>query len=116
MHRLPESDPGVPDTRSANRYLLWLARKQWTSMSLGVLWGVVWMVSQALMPAAIGKSLDAGVTAKDGGALLRWSGVVLLLGLTAGASGILRHRCAVTNWLSAAYRTVQLTSRQAARL
>jgi ABC-type multidrug transport system fused ATPase/permease subunit len=116
MHRLPEPDPGVPDSRSANRYLLWLARKQWTSLSLGVLWGVIWMVSQALMPAAIGKTLDAGVTSKDTGALVLWSGAVLLLGMTAGATGILRHRCAVTNYLAAAYRTVQLTSRQAARL
>ncbi|OLE27254.1 MAG: multidrug ABC transporter permease, partial [Actinobacteria bacterium 13_1_20CM_3_71_11] len=32
------------------------------------------------------------------------------------AAGILRHRVAVYNWLSAAYRTIQLTVRQAGRL
>ena len=116
MRLLPVDDPGEPETGSATRYLFWLARKQWTSMALGVLWGVTWMLSQALMPAAIGKTIDQGITAKDTGALLRWSGVVLVLGLTTAASGILRHRCAVTNWLSAAYRTVQLTARQATRL
>jgi ABC-type multidrug transport system fused ATPase/permease subunit len=113
MRRLPEPDPGLPDTRSATRYLLWLVRKQWASMTLGAFWGVVWMASQALMPAAIGKTIDAGVTAKDTGEIWRWSAVVLALGCLTGTAGIMRHRCAVTNWLSAAYRTVQLTARQA---
>jgi ABC-type multidrug transport system fused ATPase/permease subunit len=116
MRRLPEPDPGIPDTRSATRYLIWLVRMQWTSMALGAFWGVVWMVSQALMPAAIGKTIDAGVTAKNAGELWRWSAVVLGLGLVTGVAGTLRHRCAVTNWLTAAYRTVQLTARQATDL
>ncbi|MEY9854687.1 ABC-type multidrug transport system fused ATPase/permease subunit [Catenulispora sp. GAS73] len=116
MRRLPEPDPGLPDTRSATRYLIWLVRMQWTSMTLGAFWGVVWMVSQALMPAAIGKTIDAGVTAKDTAEIWRWSAVVLLLGCLTGLAGILRHRCAVTNWLTSAYRTVQLTARQATDL
>ena len=85
-------------------------------MTLGAFWGVVWMVSQALMPAAIGKTIDAGVTAKDTAELWRWSAVVLALGCVTGVAGILRHRCAVTNWLAASYRTVQLTARHAAEL
>ena len=85
-------------------------------MTLGAFWGVVWMASQALMPAAIGKTIDAGVTAKDTAELWRWSAVVLVLGCVTGAAGTLRHRCAVTNWLTAAYRTVQLTARQATEL
>ncbi|MEZ0109877.1 ABC-type multidrug transport system fused ATPase/permease subunit [Catenulispora sp. EB89] len=116
MRRLPEPDPGLPDTRSATRYLIWLVRMQWTSMTLGAFWGMVWMVSQALMPAAIGKTIDAGVTARDTGEIWRWSTVVLLLGCLTGVAGILRHRCAVTNWLTSAYRTVQLTARQATDL
>jgi ABC-type multidrug transport system fused ATPase/permease subunit len=89
---------------------------QWTSMALGAFWGVVWMVSQALMPAAIGKTIDAGVTAKDTAELWRWSAVVFALGCVIGMAGILRHRCAVTNWLAASYRTVQLTARHATEL
>jgi ABC-type multidrug transport system fused ATPase/permease subunit len=85
-------------------------------MTLGAFWGVVWMVSQALMPAAIGKTIDAGVTAKDTAELWRWSAVVFVLGCVTGVAGILRHRCAVTNWLAASYRTVQLTARQASEL
>ncbi|NUR27072.1 MAG: ABC transporter ATP-binding protein, partial [Catenulispora sp.] len=116
MRDLPEPDPGIPDTRSATRYLFWLVRKQWTSMALGAFWGAVAMVSQALTPAAIGKTIDAGVTARDAGALWCWSAVVLALGCLAGLAGVLRHRCAVKNWLTAAYRTVQLTARQATEL
>jgi len=116
MRNLPEPDPGRPDTRSATRYLLWLVRKQWTSMALGAVWGVMSMISQALMPAAIGKSIDAGIAAKNAGELWRWSGVVFGLGCLTGISGVLRHRCAVTNWLAAAYRTIQLTARQATEL
>lgn len=78
--------------------------------------GVVWMVSQALMPAAIGKAIDAGVTRRDGAALALWAGILLCLGATQAVAGILRHRCAVFNWLSAAYRTVQVTVAQASRL
>ena len=38
------------------------------------------------------------------------------IGLIQAASGIIRHRFAVTNWLTAAYRTVQLVGRHAVHL
>ncbi|QLQ11968.1 MAG: ABC transporter ATP-binding protein [Nocardioidaceae bacterium] len=74
------------------------------------------MVSQALMPAVIGRAIDQGVAAKDTSRLV-WLAVALLgIGLIQAASGIMRHRFAVTNWLTAAYRIVQLVTRQATRL
>ena len=42
--------------------------------------------------------------------------VLLAIGLVQAASGIMRHRFAVTNWLTAAYRTVQLVTRQTVHL
>ncbi|TMQ92368.1 ABC transporter ATP-binding protein [Actinomadura soli] len=116
MKPLPEKDPGSPDHRSSARYLLWLLRVQWRSCTAGALLGVVWMLSQALMPAAIGRAIGDGVAARDEHALLAWSGVLLGLGVTAAATGAVRHRFAVFNWLSAAYRTVQLVTRQSTRL
>ncbi|HEV2640930.1 MAG TPA: ABC transporter ATP-binding protein [Actinocrinis sp.] len=116
MRKLPVPDPGVADSRSANRYLWWLIRHQRNSIALGMLWGVTWMVSQALMPAAVGHTIDAGITAKNSTALVHWSLIVLGLGALTAVSGILRHRNAVTNWLSGSYRTVQVVARKTTEL
>jgi ABC-type multidrug transport system fused ATPase/permease subunit len=113
---LPAPDPGIPPTRSAGAYLWWLARRQRRTVGFGVVLGVLWMVSQALMPAAIGEAINAGVASRDPSALLRWTLALLALSAVQATAGILRHRCAVYNYLSAAYRTVQLTVRQAGRL
>ena len=83
---------------------------------MGMLFGIVWMSAQAVMPAVIGLAIDRGVAAKDTSALLLWAGVMLVIGLVQAASGIMRHRFAVTNWLTAAYTTVQLVTRQTVHL
>jgi ABC-type multidrug transport system fused ATPase/permease subunit len=106
----------MPDRRTPARYLLWVARVQAASMAGGAAWGVLWMITQALMPATIGRAIDLGVTPKNTDALLLWSGVLLLLGAVQAVAGVMRHRFATTNWLGSAYRTLQVTSRQAARL
>lgn len=116
MRALPVADPGVPDHRSGLRYLLWVARRQLPALVGGSLLGIVWMVSQALMPAAIGRAVDALVDARDLGALGVWAGVLLGLGVVQAVAGILRHRMAVFNWLAGAYRTVQVVTRHAGRL
>ncbi|MEV4567018.1 ABC transporter ATP-binding protein [Nonomuraea sp. NPDC049419] len=115
MRSLPEADPGVPDIRSPLRYLWWNAGRQAPSLLLGIGFAVLWWLVQALMPAVLGQGIQA-VTAKDTPSLVTWSAVLFGLGLIQAFSGIMRHRMAVYNWLAAAYRTVQLTSRQAARL
>src|SRR5258708_5165011 len=69
MRDLPVPDPGTPDHRSAARYLWWIVWSQKRTVGAGIVMGVVWMVSQALMPAAIGTAIDAGVTRKNAGAL-----------------------------------------------
>jgi ABC-type multidrug transport system fused ATPase/permease subunit len=116
MRPLPIADPGTPDTRSAARFLFWLARNELRTLAGGVLLGVVWMGSQALMPIVLGRAIDAGIAAQDSSALAGWAAVLLGLGAVQAASGIARHRFAVSNFLSAAYRTVQLTVGQAAWL
>ncbi|WP_240777922.1 ABC transporter transmembrane domain-containing protein [Nonomuraea basaltis] len=115
MRSLPEADPGVPDIRSPLRYLWWNARRQAPSLLAGIGYATLWWLVQALMPAVLGKGIEA-VTTKDTGALLTWASVLFGLGLLQAFSGVMRHRLAVFNWLAAAYRTVQLTARQAARL
>jgi ABC-type multidrug transport system fused ATPase/permease subunit len=116
MRSFPVPDPGVPDHRSPARYLLWVASAQWPTMAGGMACGVLWMATQALTPAVIGRAIDAGVAAGDADALLRWSGVLLALGVIQAAAGVMRHRFSTVNWLGAAFRTIQVTSRQATRL
>ncbi|MFB4270157.1 ABC transporter ATP-binding protein [Nonomuraea sp. GTA35] len=115
MRSLPEADPGVPDIRSPLRFLWWNARRQTVPLLGGIGYASLWWLVQALMPFVLGKGIES-VTAKDTGSLLAWSAILLGLGLLQAFTGIMRHRMAVYNWLAAAYRTVQLTSRQAARL
>ena len=116
MKQLPFSDPGLPDTRSATRFLLWIGRQQLGTLALGMAFGVVWMLSQALLPYALGRAVDDGLAAGDNGALLEWATVLLLLGTVQAFAGVSRHRAAVSNWLQASFRMVQVVSHHAARL
>ncbi|CUR60994.1 putative ABC transporter transmembrane protein [metagenome] len=116
MRSLPLDDPGVADHRTPVRFLVWMARQQWRTLAGGMFFGILWGASQAVMPAVLGRAIDLGVAAKDTRQLALWTGVMLAVGLVQAASGIMRHRFAVTNWLIAAYRTVQLVTRQTVRL
>ena len=116
MRALPFDDPGTADHRSPGRFLWWLARGQWHTLALGMFFGVIWMSSQAVLPALIGRAIDRGVADRDSSALLMWTGLLFAVGLVQAVSGIVRHRFAVTNWLTTAYRTVQLVTRQSVRL
>ena len=114
MRVLPFDDPGTPPVTTARAFLWWVARGQWTTLAAGMVFGVVWMVSQALVPATISRAIDEGIVGGDRSALWRWSGAVALLGLTIAGSGIMRHRMAVSNWLTAAFRAIQLVGWKAA--
>ena len=116
MRRLPLDHPGVADHRSPMRLLWWLLRQQSRTIVAAIAMGVVWMLCQAAMPAVIGLTIDRGVTSKDASALLALTGLMFGIGVVQAVSGILRHRLAVTNWLTAAYRVVQLVTRQAVDL
>lgn len=116
MRQLPEADPGTPDHRSPARYLLWVARGQKATLLGGMLFGIIWMSAQAFVPAILGKAIDQGIAAGDSQRLLFWTVVLLAVGIVQAGAGIMRHRFAVVNWLSAAYRTVQVVTRKAADL
>jgi len=105
---LPVAEPGTPDTRSPFRYLVWIARQQKLTLFLNAVFGIGWMVSQALIWACVGAAIDHGVIGKSDHELFLWVGVVMALGLFQAVCGALRHQLAVTNWMNAAYRTVQV--------
>ena len=102
MRTLPLEDPGTADHRSAVRFLWWMAKGQARTLLGGMTFGIIWMCSSAVMPAVIGKAIDQGIAARDPARLVEWSAVLLGIGLVGAVSGIIRHRFAVTNWLTAA--------------
>lgn len=116
MRSLPVPDPGVADHRTPGRFLWWLARGQWQTLLGGMAFGIVWMSCQAVLPAVLGRAIDRGVAARDQRELVLWSGTMLAVGIVQAVTGIMRHRFAVTNWLTASYRVVQLATRQSVRL
>ncbi len=116
MRTLPLDHPGLADHRSPGRFLWWLVKGQRRTMLCGIALGIAWMLTQAVMPAVIGAAIDRGVAAKDTGELLKYTGLMFGIGVLGAVTAIMRHRFAVTNWLTAAYRVVQLVTQQAVRL
>ena len=116
MRHLPVPDPGIADHRSPRHFLWWLAKGQWRTLLGGMGFGIVWMSCQAVLPAVLGLAIDRGIAARDQQQLVLWAGVMLAIGLLQAVTGIMRHRFAVTNWLTASYRVVQLVTRQTVRL
>jgi len=115
MESLPVADPGAPDTRSPARLLVWVGRQQLGTLALGITFGIVWMVAQALMPYTIGRGIQDGIVEDDRSGLVTWALLLLGLGLLQGAAGVLRHRFAVQNWLRASFLSVQVVAHHAAR-
>ncbi|MBA2332680.1 MAG: ABC transporter ATP-binding protein [Actinobacteria bacterium] len=114
MRSLPYDDPGRPDTRSPARLLLWVGSRQLGTLALGMGFGTVWMLAQALLPYALGRAVEDGLAADDRGALVAWAGVLLALGVVQAIAGVMRHRTAVSNWLQASFRLIQVVSHHAA--
>jgi ABC-type multidrug transport system fused ATPase/permease subunit len=114
MRRLPEEDPGSPDLRSPFRYILWLASRQWRLIAGGTFFGILWMLSQALVFGAVGNAIGKGIEKGSTSSLLTWTAVVVALGGVQALSGRMRHKYAVTNWLTATFRTIQLVGHHAA--
>ena len=106
--RLPYEHPGTPDLRGPLSFLGWLGRGQWRTLTLATGCGVVWMVTQALFPAAMAQAIDAGIVAGNAPALWLWCGVLIGLGVLSALAGAGRHWFAVHNWLRAAFRSIQL--------
>ena len=116
MQSLPLADPGTPDLRSPTRFLLRIVRLQrWTVLG-GMLFGVLWMVGQALVPYVLGRVVDEGIAGRDQDALVRWVLVLVGIAVLQGWAGVTRHRFAVSNWVLAAFRTTQWVSAQTIRL
>ena len=114
MKQLPFAVPGSPDTRSPIRFLLWVGRQQLGTLALGMTFGIVWMLAQALLPWVLGRAVDEGLATGDTDALLAWSAALFGLGVVQAVTGTLRHRVAVSNWLQSGFRMIQVVAHHAA--
>jgi ABC-type multidrug transport system fused ATPase/permease subunit len=112
---LPTKHPGLPDTRSPVRLLVWTGRHQLRTLAAGMVFGILWMVAQAMMPFAIGRAVQNGIVDHDNAKLAQWALILLGLGLLQAGAGVMRHRLAVFNWLQASFRLIQVVSHHAAR-
>ncbi|MCY7302881.1 MAG: ABC transporter ATP-binding protein/permease [Thermoleophilia bacterium] len=115
MIDLPVADPGRPDTRSPIRLLVWVGRHQIGSLLVAIIFGIIWMVAQALMPYAIGQAIQQGIVDDNTDALIRFCTLLAVLGVVQAVAGVLRHRYAVQNWLAASFRLIQVVGHHAAR-
>ena len=116
MQPHPLADPGAPDLRSPARFLLRVLRLQAPTAVGGVLFGVLWMSCQAVVPFVLGRAVDEGVAGRDGDALVRWALLLLVIGAVQAGAGVTRHRFAVSNFLIAYFRTTQWVAGQSVRL
>jgi ABC-type multidrug transport system fused ATPase/permease subunit len=105
---LPDEHLPEPDLRSPVRFLWWLAGLQRRTLVLGVALGVVWTLTNAVVPAILGRTVDAGLVQRDGTALAAGTAALVLTGLFQAVTGVLRHRLTVQNWLQGTLRTQQL--------
>lgn len=115
MRSFPYKPAKVPDLRSPERYLLWLAGAQRGTLLLGIMYGSIWTVCQALTPFVLGQAIDQGILPGDFGRLSAWVGLLVALTIVQSISATLRHRAAVSNWLQAAYRCAQIVGYKVTR-
>ncbi|MGW3247079.1 ABC transporter transmembrane domain-containing protein [Streptomyces sp. NPDC001070] len=115
LRALPHADPGVPDTRSGFRFLLWLERRQIGGQIKATLWGTLHMAAVACFPTAVGIAVQA-VVDRSGGRLALAGGLILALGVVTAVGDTMLHRTAITNWITAAARVQLLLSRKTVEL
>jgi ABC-type multidrug transport system fused ATPase/permease subunit len=116
MRSLPLEDLDVPDARTADRFLWWLARGLGAPIGLGILYGIVAMVARSFIPLITGIIIDRGIIGHSQEALLSWGAVMLALALVQAAASTLQMRCDFATSMGAAFTAMRLVGRQAAYL
>ncbi|WP_112242045.1 ABC transporter transmembrane domain-containing protein [Kribbella monticola] len=115
LRLIPFADPGVPDTRSGLRLILWLEHQQLRGQAVAVAWGLVYFGGIAAAPVSVGLAVQA-VIDKSWPRLLLAGLLLLVMGAAKAGADSYFHRAVVTNWIATASRIQQLISRKAAEL
>ncbi|NIK55294.1 ABC transporter transmembrane domain-containing protein [Kribbella shirazensis] len=115
LRLIPFADPGVPDTRSGLRLILWLEHQQLRGQALAVFWGLVFFGGIAAAPVAVGLAVQAAIDLSWPKLMLAGALLLVFGAAKAGADSYF-HKAVVTNWISTASRLQQLLFRKAAEL
>ena len=102
-----------PNLESVPRFLLWQASRQPRILLAGVLFGVIWMLCQAVWPYLLGHAIDQGVATKSS-AIWVWCAALLVVAVVQALAGMMRHRMAVKNWVRAALSVGRLIGHHSA--
>ncbi|TCO24899.1 putative ABC transport system ATP-binding protein [Kribbella steppae] len=115
LRLIPFADPGVPDTRSGLRLILWLEHQQLRGQLIALFWGLLYFGGIAAAPVAVGLAVQAVID-------LSWpklflaGGLLLAFGAAKAGADSFFHKAVVTNWICTASRLQQLLFRKAAEL
>ena len=106
----------IVDIRGPARFLWWLARQSKGRVLLGAMFGSLWFAGLAFTPYLLSQAVDHGLGPRRPGALVAWTGAVLLLGVVTAGLGIMRHRSMTKLRLAVALRTAEVVTAHAVRL
>jgi ABC-type multidrug transport system fused ATPase/permease subunit len=111
-----ETDPSVPDTRSASRLLWWYVRFQGSLVVLCTALSLTWVLPATTAPWILGRAVDEGIVPGDSGRLTMWVLLLLLVTVVGAGSGVLYHTSVVRSWLIALYGTISLVTNKSVQL
>ena len=80
-----------PPRRAGWRLLLGTIRPQRSGILLGVFFGLIWTAAKVTVPSLTRRGIDEGVVADEPGALLRWSLLILAVGVVSALCTGLRR-------------------------
>jgi ABC-type multidrug transport system fused ATPase/permease subunit len=115
LRLIPFADPGVPDTRSGLRLILWLEHQQLRGQAVAILWGLIFFGGIAAAPIAVGLAVQA-VIDRSWPKLILAGALLLVFGAAKAGADSFFHRAVVSNWISTAARLQQLLMRKASEL
>lgn len=97
-------DRDAPAALTASGVIRWVLGRQRGRIVGGAVSGIAWMGSIALLPVALGQTIDRAVDGGTGTEVARWCAVLVAVVLAEAVTGVVRHRSAVllyirTRWL-----------------
>lgn len=108
--------PGIPDHRSAGRYVWWLVVSQRGRVAAGATYGSLWMVGLMLPPYVLSRAIDEGLMPGRMPVLLGWMAVLFTVGVANAWLAVMRHRTMTRIRMDATFRTVRVIVAHTLRL